>query len=365
MSKLKLAIIFGGNSSEYAISLRSATSIIREINKEKYELTLIGITKTGSWLSFCGDTELIEKDQWCDQKYCSPCFLSPDPSVKGFIQTMSDGTFTIKNVDVIFPVLHGQNGEDGTIQGLFTLSQIPYVGCDTISSANCMDKVITNTLMDYNNINHTKWCFLNNSISFENIENLEKEAKSIVGKLGEFPFFVKPANAGSSVGVSKVSSITELTEGIKLAFTVDSKVLIEKGVDGREVEIAVMGNDYPVSSVVGEVVTTSELYSYDAKYVDNTSTTVIPANLPESLSDKLRQEAVFAYKTFGCSGLARVDFFVENGTDKILLNEINTLPGFTSISMYPKLFMALGLSYSELIDKLIDFALQKRYGLNE
>ena len=258
-------------------------------------------------------------------------------------------------MDVIFPALHGKNGEDGTIQGLFQLSGIPYVGCDTESSAICMDKAVTHSLLAAADIEqaHYLWFYADRfDVAPDTIKN------KIQARL-DFPVFVKPANAGSSVGVSKVERFEDLDEAIRIAAREDAKIVVEEGIRGQEVECAVLGNREAQASIVGEIGASAQFYDYDDKYVNGTSQLYIPARIDEAVSDKIREVAVRAYRLLGCSGLARVDFFVTEDDHKVVLNEINTLPGFTSISMYPKLWMAMGLSYGELLDRLIDLAFQK------
>ena len=258
-------------------------------------------------------------------------------------------------MDVIFPALHGKNGEDGTIQGLFQLSGIPYVGCDTHSSSVCMDKAVTHTLLSNADIEqaHYLWFYADRfDVAPDTIKN------KIQARL-DFPVFVKPANAGSSVGVSKVECLEDLDEAIRKAAKEDKKVVVEEGIKGQEVECAVLGNRDAEASIVGEIGASAQFYDYDDKYINGTSQLYIPARIDPEVSDKIRQAAVRAYRLLGCSGLARVDFFVTEGDHRVILNEINTLPGFTSISMYPKLWMAMGLSYSQLLDRLVELAFQK------
>ena len=351
MNQTRVAVIFGGVSSEHEISRLSAASVIRNLSAEKYELSLIGITKKGEWLLFGGDPEKIPDGSWEQDPANRRCMISPDASRRGI--TVSDGSFV--PVDVIFPVLHGKNGEDGTIQGLFELSRIPYVGCGVLASSVCMDKAVTNLLLEQFGIPQAKfiWCYTDDYL--ENPESIEHE---IGQKLG-FPVFVKPANAGSSVGISKVKKAEDLRAAMLLAAKEDGKLVIEEGIDGREVECAVLGNSRPVASVPGEILPANEFYDYEAKYYDDNSKLCIPAQLDEATTEKLRTTAVRAFRLLGCSGLSRVDFFVRRSDNAVLLNELNTLPGFTAISMYPKLFGAAGIEYGELLDRLISLALEK------
>ncbi len=354
MNKTRVAVVFGGVSSEHEISRLSASSVIRNLSVEKYELSLIGITKKGEWYLFGGDPEEIPDGSWENDCSNRSCMISPDASRRGI--TVSGGSFI--PVDVIFPVLHGKNGEDGTIQGLLELSRIPYVGCGVLASSVCMDKAVTNLLLEQFGIAQAKfvWCYTDDYL--ENPEPVERE---IVQKLG-FPVFVKPANAGSSVGISKVKRAEELRSAMLLAAKEDGKLVIEEGIDGREVECAVLGNSRPIASVPGEILPANEFYDYEAKYFDDNSKLCIPAQLDETTTETLRSTAVRAFRLLGCSGLSRVDFFVRRSDNAVLLNELNTLPGFTAISMYPKLFGAVGIGYGELLDRLISLALEKNKG---
>ena len=352
-AKLSLAVIFGGVSSEHEVSRMSVTSILENLSNERYEVHMVGITKEGRWLLYTGPVEDILSGAW-EQGPVTPAFLSPDPSVHGLV-ALRDGKAETIHVDVIFPALHGKNGEDGTIQGLFQLSGIPYVGCDTESSAICMDKAVTHSLLSSADIEqaHYLWFYADRfDVAPDTIKN------KIQARL-DFPVFVKPANAGSSVGVSKVERLEDLDEAIRKAAKEDKKVVVEEGIKGQEVECAVLGNRDAEASIVGEIGASAQFYDYDDKYINGTSQLYIPARIPQEVSEKIRQTAVRAYRLLGCSGLARVDFFVTAGDNRVILNEINTLPGFTSISMYPKLWMAMGLSYGELLDKLIELALQR------
>ena len=352
-AKLSLAVIFGGVSSEHEVSRMSVTSILENLSNERYEVHMVGITKEGRWLLYTGPVEDILSGAW-EQGPVTPAFLSPDPSVHGLV-ALRDGKAETIHVDVIFPALHGKNGEDGTIQGLFQLSGIPYVGCDTESSAICMDKAVTHSLLSSADIEqaHYLWFYA------DRFDAAPDTIKNKIQARLDFPVFVKPSNAGSSVGVSKVERYEDLDEAIRKAAREDKKVIVEEGIRGQEVECAVLGNRDCDASLVGEIGASAQFYDYDDKYINGTSQLYIPARIPEEVSEKIRQTAVRAYRLLGCSGLARVDFFVTAGDNRVILNEINTLPGFTSISMYPKLWMAMGLSYGELLDKLIELALQR------
>lgn len=352
-AKLSLAVIFGGVSSEHEVSRMSVTSILENLSNERYEVHMVGITKEGRWLLYTGPVEDILSGAW-EQGPVTPAFLSPDPSVHGLV-ALRDGKAETIHVDVIFPALHGKNGEDGTIQGLFQLSGIPYVGCDTESSAICMDKAVTHSLLSSADIEqaHYLWFYA------DRFDAAPDTIKNKIQARLDFPVFVKPSSAGSSVGVSKVERFEDLDQAIRKAAREDKKVVVEEGITGQEVEVAVLGNRDCDASLVGEIGASAQFYDYDDKYINGTSQLYIPARIPEEVSEKIRQTAVRAYRLLGCSGLARVDFFVTAGDNRVILNEINTLPGFTSISMYPKLWMAMGLSYGELLDKLIELALQR------
>ena len=352
-ARLSLAVIFGGVSSEHEVSRMSVTSILENLSNERYEVHMVGITKEGRWLLYTGPVEDILSGAW-EQGPVTPAFLSPDPSVHGLV-ALRDGKAETIHVDVIFPALHGKNGEDGTIQGLFQLSGIPYVGCDTESSAICMDKAVTHSLLSSADIEqaHYLWFYA------DRFDAAPDTIKNKIQARLDFPVFVKPSNAGSSVGVSKVERFEDLDQAIRKAAREDKKVVVEEGITGQEVEVAVLGNRDCGASIVGEIGASAQFYDYDDKYINGTSQLYIPARIPQEVSEKIRQTAVRAYRLLGCSGLARVDFFVTAGDNRVILNEINTLPGFTSISMYPKLWMAMGLSYGELLDKLIELALQR------
>lgn len=352
-AKLSLAVIFGGVSSEHEVSRMSVTSILENLSNERYEVHMVGITKEGRWLLYTGPVEDILSGAW-EQGPVTPAFLSPDPSVHGLV-ALRDGKAETIHVDVIFPALHGKNGEDGTIQGLFQLSGIPYVGCDTESSAICMDKAVTHSLLSSADIEqaHYLWFYA------DRFDAAPDTIKNKIQARLDFPVFVKPSSAGSSVGVSKVERFEDLDQAIRKAAREDKKVVVEEGITGQEVEVAVLGNRDCDASIVGEIGASAQFYDYDDKYINGTSQLYIPARIPQEVSEKIRQTAVRAYRLLGCSGLARVDFFVTAGDNRVILNEINTLPGFTSISMYPKLWMAMGLSYRELLDKLIELALQR------
>lgn len=355
MIKKRVAVLFGGSSTEHEVSRMSVASILRHIPQDNYEIVTVGISKTGRWFRYQGTVEDILDGSWEQHPENVPAFLSPDTSVHGLIVLRGDRYETIP-VDVVLPVLHGKNGEDGTVQGLLQLAGIPYVGCDATSSAACMDKVITNIMLEYAGIPQARFTWL---FRAELEKNPVAAAERVEQQMKEYPVFVKPANAGSSVGVSKAGNRVELIAAMEKAAKEDRKILIEENITGQEVECAVLGNDDPAASQVGEIAPSSDFYDYDDKYVNGTSLLYIPAHIDASTSRKLRERALKAYRVMGCSGLARVDFFVRQSDGEVLLNELNTLPGFTSISMYPKLMEAEGVPTGELIDKLLQLAFER------
>lgn len=354
MAKLKIAVLFGGRSNEHDISRISAAHVIKSIPSDKYDVITVGITKKGNWFRFIGDVDLIPSGEWEKHPDNVPCILSPDPKHKGFIVFEQNGDTQNMKVDCVFPVLHGRNGEDGTVQGLFELAGIPFVGCDLISSAMCMDKDVTHTILEANGIRTAKWVrILISELDIKLSEKCDEMERRL-----SYPMFVKPCNCGSSVGISKATNREELERGIKLAFVHDRKVIVEEGIRGRELECAVMGNDKLLVSAVGEIKSAGDFYDFESKYESEESQTVIPANVAGAESDTIRETAAKAYKALGCSGLARVDFFLaEDGS--VILNEINTLPGHTPISMYPMLMEHSGMTPAEQEDNLIRLALER------
>ena len=356
-SKLRVALFFGGVSSEHDVSCVSASAWLRALGQEpcadKYEVFPVGITKDGRWLACRPTPEAMADGSW-EQGDCTPCVLSPDRKDHG-IWLLKDGRAELVHIDICAPVMHGKNGEDGTIQGLFELARIPYVGCGVLASSVCMDKAVANALFEANGVPHTKWVAANR---WEIEKDLEGVCAGVEEKLG-WPVFVKPANAGSSVGISKVSSQEELKAAIALALENDRKVVFEAFVDGQEVECAVIGSDPAVATRPGEILAGAEFYTYDDKYKNGVSQTVIPAHLPEAKLDEVKTYAAMAYTALNCEGLARCDFFVEKNTGRVLINEINTFPGFTAISMYPKLMEHEGTPVPALIDHLIELALER------
>ena len=354
--KMCVVVLFGGMSSEHEVSRVSAGTVVTNMDRSKYEVMTIGITKAGRWLYTEATTAQMADGSWEELAGNMPCVLSPDRADHGLILFTPAGQVEKIHVDVVVPVLHGLWGEDGTVQGLLELAGIPYVGCGVLASAVCMDKAVANALFDANGVPHTKWAAASR---WEIESDPEGVCDGVIAKLG-WPIFVKPANAGSSVGISKASDRAQLKDAIQLALRNDRKIVFEAFVDGQEVECAVIGSDPAVSTRPGEILAGAEFYTYDDKYKNGVSQTVIPAHLPEEKLDEVKTYAAMAYTALNCEGLARCDFFVEKGTGRVLINEINTLPGFTSISMYPKLMEHEGVPVPALIDQLIALALERK-----
>lgn len=328
---IKIGVVYGGISTEHDVSEMSAKSVIENLDKEKYEIHKIYINKYGKWFE---DDKQIDNLLW-----------------------------NLKELDVVFPVLHGKGGEDGTIQGLLEMMKIPYVGCGVLASSVGMDKVYSKIIFEKAKIPQAPYVYIKKVeedyiLINENFEEEEFEINKITKQL-KFPMFVKPSNSGSSVGVKKATNIEELKKAIQYAGQYDTKILVEQGIDSIEVECAILDGKEVIASTVGEILPAEEFYSFDAKYNMPESKTLIPANITEEQIKEIRQLAIKAFKAIDGKGLSRVDFFVEKGTNKIYINEINTMPGFTKISMYPKLFEAVGISYSELLDKLIENAMKE------
>ncbi|RCK75952.1 MAG: D-alanine--D-alanine ligase [Ignavibacteriae bacterium] len=351
--KLKIGVIFGGRSAEHEVSLVSAQSVINALDKKKYDIIPIGITLSGRWISSNNAIKILKNRKKLENN--NEKILIPDPNIKGLV-TLFSKKLKIEKIDVVFPVLHGTFGEDGTLQGLLELADIPYVGAGVLASAVAMDKITAHKLLKFSKIPVVEkiWFLYRNFITQKKsiLQNIEK-------KLG-YPCFIKPSKLGSSVGITKAHNRKELVNGIELASKYDTKILIEKAVKkAREIEVSVLGNHQPIVSIPGEVIPSNEFYDYDAKYVDGKSKIEIPAKLPNKIIKKIQHYAIMGYQALDCSGMARVDFLVEKDTLKIYLNELNTIPGFTSISMYPKLWEASGLPYSKLLDKLIELSIER------
>lgn len=345
--KKSLCVIFGGQSPEHDISCKSVVSVLKNLNKEKYDIHKLGITKSGEWFLYTGEIEKIETGEWKEDKsFLKKAIISPCSHDKAILVFENDSFYKI-HIDIAFPVLHGEYGEDGTIQGLFELAGIKYVGMGVLASANAMDKAYTKIVIQNAGIPQADWVV---AIKGKDLDGIMDNAEE---KLG-YPCFVKPANTGSSVGVGKAHDRDELKKALENAFCFDRKVLIEENIDGHEVECAILGNEDAKASTVGEIMPTVEFYDFDAKYNDNSTKLQIPADINEDLIEKIREYAVRAFRALDGSGLSRVDFFVKYSDNSVVLNEINTMPGFTNISMYPKLWNAVGVAYDELLDKLIE-----------
>lgn len=350
--KLNICVVFGGKSPEYEVSCRSAVSVIENLDKSKYNISTLGITKTGEWFLYTGDVKNIFDTSWSgDDDNKKKAIISPDMTDKAII-VFGDKVEKMYP-DVVFPVLHGEYGEDGTIQGLLELSGIKYVGTGVLASAVGMDKTYSKVVFQNAGIPQAAWVTYNVGDTIGTVMDSAEE------KLG-YPCFVKPANTGSSVGVGKARNREELEKAIKNAARFDRKVLIEENIDGHEVECSVLGNENPKAGEVGEILPTADFYDYDAKYKDNSTKLQIPAQLDVGIKEKIRDYAVKAFKAIDGMGLTRVDFFVKYSDNSVILNEVNTMPGFTSISMYPKLWEAAGLKYADLLDELVALALKRK-----
>lgn len=353
MAKQRVGIVFGGKSAEHEVSLQSAKNIVDAIDKNRFEVLLLGIDKQGLWHVSDASQYLLNADD--------PARIALNPSdmrvasVPGVFQGQfidAGNAQAVAQIDVIFPIVHGTLGEDGSLQGMLRMANLPFVGSDVLGSAACMDKDVTKRLLRDAGLNIAPF------VTLTRASRDKHSFANIAAQLG-LPLFVKPANQGSSVGVSKVTSEAQFTEAVRLAFEFDHKVVVEQGINGREIECAILGNDFPQASICGEVVLNSDFYSYDTKYIDDKGAqVVVPAVIDPAIHDKIRAIAVEAYQALGCSGMARVDVFLTPEND-VVINEINTLPGFTNISMYPKLWQASGIDYPELITRLIELALER------
>ena len=353
MKKLNVCVLFGGISPEHAVSLRSAESVLNNMDSEKYNVFPVGITREGKWLLFGGkDYALLPDGVW--QSHCDNRAAAISPVRGQGLLIFEEDRVTSQPIDVVFPVLHGENGEDGAMQGLLQMAGIPYVGPHVAASAVAMDKTLTKLVVDNAGVPQAAWQLVRSS-------ELKNRMEPILDNLEArfaYPMFVKPAGTGSSVGVSKASDREKLQQALLSAGAFDEKILVEEFICGREVEVAVLGNRSPVASICGEIDSGADFYDYDSKYITDTSTAYIPARIPEDVAEQVRDAAVKVYSVVGCQGLSRVDFFVTYDDNRVVFNEINTLPGFTSISMYPKLFAASGIPYGELIDQLLQLAVE-------
>jgi D-alanine-D-alanine ligase len=355
--KLKIAVLFGGRSGEHEVSLDSARSVLGVLDPQKYEVFQVGITHEGTWLTGPDARLSMEKGH---SEGLLPCVILPDPS-KPWLYTLhsTDHTQTLEkltDLDVVFPVLHGTYGEDGTLQGLLEMTDLAYVGAGVTGSSVGMDKAVFKDIMIATGIPTVESILVLRSEIEKDIEAVIRRAETVAS----YPLFIKPANLGSSVGITKCSQRADLGEALLEAAAYDRRVLVERGLDAREIEVSVLGNDDPQASVPGEVLPSREFYSYESKYIDGTSGLLIPAPLPSGIAEEIHRMAVSAFKAIDCAGMARVDFFLEKTTGTVYLNELNTIPGFTSISMYPKLWEASGLSYARLVDRLVELALERK-----
>ena len=354
MTKRNVCVLFGGVSPEHEVSLRSAECILNNIDREKNQVFAVGITRKGEWILFPGtDYSLLPADKWAEAPGCCRCAISPSRG-DGLVFYTPNGT-VFEPLDVVFPVLHGENGEDGSIQGLMQVAGIPCVGPGVASSSACMDKTMTKLVIDRTEVRQAKWHLVTKDAFSDDPADVMDEIESLYS----YPVFVKPAGTGSSVGVSKARNHVQLRDALREALKYDRKVLVEEFINGHEIEVAVLGNNDPIASVPGEIISGADFYDYEAKYISDTSSTVIPAQLPAEVAEKVRADAVTVYRALGCRGLSRVDFFVTFEGAQVVFNEINTLPGFTSISMYPKLFAESGIACTELIERLLELAEQE------
>ena len=360
--KLRIGLIFGGRSGEHEVSLASATSVMANLDREKYEVVPIGITKEGGWLLGTEPARLMAAEQHINHtentetETTTAVTLTGDPRMRRLIPLESGEQLQNNGaLDVIFPVLHGTYGEDGTLQGLLDMADVPYVGCGVLGSALGMDKekmkmvfqAVGLPSVDYLVYRRNEW---------------ERSPATIMDAIEQrlgYPCFVKPVNLGSSVGINKAHDRAELEHAINVAAEYDRKIIIDRGINCRELECAVLGNDEPLASVVGEVIASNEFYDYHAKYLDNKSQVIIPADIPQATAEEVRRQAVTAFLALDLSGLARVDFFLEKESGQVYINEVNTMPGFTQISMYPKLWEASGLTYAQLLDRLVELAIER------
>ena len=351
MAKIKAAVIFGGTSKEYKLSLASAAEVIRNIPEDKYEVICIGITHKGRWLFYPGDVDAIASGEWELNPDCTSAIISPDPLHRGII-TIENGETSVKKIDVVFPVLIGRKSGDGSLQGLLNMSGIPYVGCGLLASASCMDKSHTHMVLDDYGIKTAKW----ELITQREINSIDERCTEIAAEMG-FPLIVKPANSGSSVGSSIAEDADSLAAAVKLAFLNDNKVIVEKYVSGRKLEAAVFGYDNPFSSYIGEILSVDKVYDPTEVNKSSGDDLVIPADLPMELMNDIRAVAVKAFKALGCKGMARIDFFLTDDGE-LLLNKVGTTPGLRKNSVYPKLMEHLGMSRPYLMDKLMEQAIE-------
>lgn len=360
--KIRVGLIFGGRSGEHEVSLASSNSVMSNLDPEKYEVVPLGITKEGSWLLGTEPSKLIAAEREAAMapaeatSQTTAVTLTGDPSVRRLIPVQGSPDLGSQGaLDVIFPVLHGTYGEDGSLQGLLDMANIPYVGCGVLGAALGMDKEKMKMIFQSTGLPIVDYLVFRRNEWERSSASLMDEVERRVG----YPNFVKPANLGSSVGINKAHDRQELEQAINVAAEFDRKIVVERGIHCREFECAVLGNDEPIASVVGEIVSSNEFYDYRAKYIDGKSRAIIPADIPRQTAEEIRRQSVKAFTVLDLNGLARVDFFMEKETGKVYINEVNTMPGFTEISMYPKLWEASGLSYTQLLDRLIELAIER------
>lgn len=357
MNKLSVCVLFGGISPEHEVSLRSAESVLNQMDPEKYNIFPVGITKSGNWMLY-GSTDYskLPTGEWQRCTENRKAVISP---IRGQGLLIFEGDCVVReHIDVVFPVLHGENGEDGSVQGLMQLADIPCVGPNIAASATSMDKCLTKLVADNAGVRQAAWQLVTRRM-------LAADEGAVLAQIEarfSYPVFVKPAGTGSSVGVSKAANREKLSAALHEAAKYDEKVLVEEFISGHEVEVAVLGNETPVASCCGEIDAGAEFYDYDAKYLSDCSKLYIPARISEAAAETTRETAIRIYQALGCKGLSRVDFFVTYDGEEVVFNEINTIPGFTSISMYPKLFEASGIPYGKLIDELLSFAIEAHNG---
>ena len=359
--KIRVGLVFGGRSGEHEVSLSSSNAVITNLDPEKYEVVPLGITKEGSWLLGTKPQQLLAAEHGAatnpfDTAQTTAVTLTGDPNVRGLIPVQSGSDLGNQGaLDVIFPVMHGTYGEDGSLQGLLDMANIPYVGCGVLGAALGMDKEKMKMIFQQVGLPIVEYYAFRRNEWERAPENIMDESERRLG----YPVFVKPVNLGSSVGINKAHDRQELEHAINVAAEFDRKIVIERGINCRELECGVLGNDEPLASVVGEIAASNEFYDYRAKYIDGKSQAIIPADIPQELAEEIRRQAVLAFSALDLSGLSRVDFFLEKETGKVYINEVNTMPGFTEISMYPKLWEASGLPYAQLLDRLIELAIER------
>ncbi|MBS6474660.1 MAG: D-alanine--D-serine ligase VanG [Clostridiales bacterium] len=349
MNKIKIAVLFGGFSPEYSVSLQSAYSVISNLNRSKYDPILIGISNTGQWYYYTGDIEKIKEDHWQNAENCIPAVLSPNRNTGKLLLLKKSGIEALP-IDAAFPIMHGKFGEDGTLQGLIEMAGIPLIGCGTLASALCMDKARAHKLAQLAGIEVPKSVVLQHRTDSDIISKFAKE----VG----FPLFIKPVKAGSSYGITKVQHAKDLNAAISLAFRYDNEIIAEENINGFEVGCAIMGNTHPIAGEVDEIELLNGFFDFTEKYTLKTSSIHVPARISKKNADRIKNAAITLYQALGCSGFARVDMFLTSN-DRIVFNEINTIPGFTEHSRYPAMMKAAGLSFSEMLDKIIESAVKE------